>query len=87
MLKTDKIYVAGATGLVGSAIVRKLESEGYHNLITKRVELTKANKNPSGCLRGFWNQVFHHTFPITIKTLSTIYIIFKRLSHYMYGSG
>lgn len=44
MLKTDKIYIAGATGLVGSAIVRKLESEGYHNLITKRVELTKANK-------------------------------------------
>lgn len=30
---SSKIYVAGNTGLVGSAIVRKLESEGYKNLI------------------------------------------------------
>lgn len=40
MLKTDKIYVAGATGLVGSAIVRKLKSEGYENVIHHRVDLT-----------------------------------------------
>lgn len=33
MNKNAKIYVAGNTGLVGSAIVRKLESEGYNNLI------------------------------------------------------
>lgn len=31
----DKIYVAGHKGLVGSAIVRKLEAEGYRNLITR----------------------------------------------------
>src|ERR1700722_11507733 len=30
-----KIYVAGHRGLVGSAIVRKLESEGYTNLVTR----------------------------------------------------
>lgn len=35
MNKTDKIYVAGHRGLVGSAIVRKLESNGYNNLILK----------------------------------------------------
>lgn len=35
MDKNAKIYVAGHRGLVGSAIVRKLESEGYHNLITR----------------------------------------------------
>jgi GDP-L-fucose synthase len=29
----DKIYVAGHTGLVGSAIVRKLESLGYDNIV------------------------------------------------------
>jgi GDP-L-fucose synthase len=29
----SKIYVAGNTGLVGSAIVRKLEQEGYTNLV------------------------------------------------------
>jgi GDP-L-fucose synthase len=31
---SDKIYVAGHRGMVGSAIVRKLEAEGYNNLIT-----------------------------------------------------
>lgn len=31
MEKSSKIYVAGHRGMVGSAIVRKLEHEGYHN--------------------------------------------------------
>ena len=31
----SKIYVAGHKGLVGSAIIRKLESSGYKNLIVK----------------------------------------------------
>lgn len=34
MNKTDKIYVSGHTGLVGSAVMRKLISEGYTNLVT-----------------------------------------------------
>jgi len=33
--KDAKIYIAGHRGLVGSAIVRKLESEGYINMITR----------------------------------------------------
>jgi GDP-L-fucose synthase len=33
MNPSSKIYVAGHTGLVGSAIVRKLKSDGYNNLI------------------------------------------------------
>ena len=33
MDKNSKIYVAG-NGLVGSALVRKLQSEGYHNFVT-----------------------------------------------------
>ena len=33
MEKHSKIYVAGNTGLVGSAIVRKLKAEGYNNLV------------------------------------------------------
>jgi len=38
-LTTDsKIYVAGHNGLVGSAIIRKLESEGYTNIITRTFE-------------------------------------------------
>lgn len=35
MQKDSKIYVAGHTGMVGSAIVRKLRSEGFNNLILK----------------------------------------------------
>ena len=33
MKKNSKIYVAGNTGLVGSAIVKKLKEEGYKNLV------------------------------------------------------
>ena len=33
MNKSDKIYVAGHRGLVGSAIVRSLEAKGYQNVI------------------------------------------------------
>ena len=35
MEKQSKIYVAGHRGMVGSAIVRKLEQEGYSNIIYK----------------------------------------------------
>lgn len=35
MNKSDKIYVAGHNGLVGSAIVRGLEKKGYTNIITR----------------------------------------------------
>ena len=36
LTKESKIFVAGHRGLVGSAIVRKLESEGYNNLILRK---------------------------------------------------
>lgn len=35
MEKSSKIYVAGHKGMVGSAIVRELKRQGYHNLITR----------------------------------------------------
>jgi GDP-L-fucose synthase len=35
MEKQDKIYVAGHRGMVGSAIVRKLQAEGYTNIVTR----------------------------------------------------
>lgn len=34
MEKNEKVYVAGHRGMVGSAICRKLRSEGYENLLT-----------------------------------------------------
>ena len=36
MKLSDRIYVAGHTGLAGSAIVRRLRAGGYQNLITRR---------------------------------------------------
>lgn len=35
MEKKDKIYVAGHRGMVGSAIVRELQRQGYENIITR----------------------------------------------------
>ena len=35
MMKSDKIYIAGHRGLVGSAIINNLNSKGYTNLIFK----------------------------------------------------
>ncbi|MBU0696260.1 MAG: NAD-dependent epimerase/dehydratase family protein, partial [Bacteroidetes bacterium] len=35
MEKSAKIYVAGHNGMVGSAIVRKLEKEGYQNIVKR----------------------------------------------------
>jgi GDP-L-fucose synthase len=41
---SEKIFVAGHSGLVGSAIVRKLSAEGFTNLLTRsRTEVDLAN--------------------------------------------
>ena len=47
MNKDDKIYVAGHRGMVGSAIKRRLEKEGYTNIIvktSKELDLTNQAK-------------------------------------------
>ena len=44
---TDKIFIAGHKGLVGSAIFRKLKSSGYRNILVvskKNLNLTNQNK-------------------------------------------
>lgn len=52
MNKSDKIFVAGHRGLVGSAIVRRLEGEGYSRVLTRsRAELDLANQ---GAVRRFF---------------------------------
>lgn len=38
MNRADKIYLAGHRGLVGSALHRKLKSEGFENVITRELE-------------------------------------------------
>jgi GDP-L-fucose synthase len=42
MNKNSKIYVAGGTGLVGSAIIRKLKEKGYKNIVS-----TYHNREPT----------------------------------------
>lgn len=57
MKKDSKIFVAGHRGMVGSALVRKLQSEGYTNIITKsRKELDLTNQFQV-------NQFFHFERP------------------------
>lgn len=44
MEKNAKIYVAGHRGMVGSAIVRELQKQGYNNIITcthRELDLTR----------------------------------------------
>ncbi len=45
MNKTPKIYVAGHRGMVGSAIVRKLQADGYNNIVVRtHAELDLTNQ-------------------------------------------
>jgi GDP-L-fucose synthase len=54
MNRTDKIYIAGHRGLVGSAIVRQLEERGFTNLLIrthKELDLTNQAQ-----VQGFFQQ-------------------------------
>jgi GDP-L-fucose synthase len=54
MNKGEKIFVAGYRGLVGSALIRQLEREGYHNLPKRdRSQLDLADKQ---AVHGFFAQ-------------------------------
>ncbi len=47
MEKNAKIYIAGHRGLVGSALVRKLRSEGYTNLVSRPSEELDLRDGPA----------------------------------------
>lgn len=54
MEKSGKIYVAGHRGLVGSALIRKLQSEGYNDLLvrtSKELDLRRQEK-----VEGFFRE-------------------------------
>lgn len=54
MDKNNKIYIAGHRGMVGSAILRKLRSEGYPNLVYKTSsELDLRNQE---AVKGFFEE-------------------------------
>lgn len=55
MHQNSKIYIAGHTGLVGSALMRKLNAEGYTNIITRDfIDLDLRNQQ---AVFDFFNQV------------------------------
>ncbi|MEN3369215.1 MAG: GDP-L-fucose synthase [Verrucomicrobiota bacterium] len=54
MQKSDKIFIAGHRGLVGSALVRRLEQDGFTNLVTRgRAQLDLTN---AGAVADFFGQ-------------------------------
>ena len=49
------IYVAGHAGLLGSAVVRRLERDGYRSLITRR--RSELDLRDAGQVSEFFNEV------------------------------
>ena len=54
MNKSDKIFVAGHRGMVGSAIVRRLKAEGFSNLLTRDRSQLDHRRRPPDVLRRGW---------------------------------
>jgi len=54
MQKESKIYVAGHRGMVGSALVRKLEAAGYGNIITR--SSAELDLREQGAVRAFFEE-------------------------------
>lgn len=54
MEKNSKIYVSGHTGLVGSAILRRLQVLGYTPIVTRA--RTELDLRDHGAVRGFFEQ-------------------------------
>ena len=53
MEKTAKIYVAGHRGMVGSAILRELQRQGYDNLVLRthrELDLTRQTEVEKICM-------------------------------------
>ena len=54
MNHNDKIYIAGHSGLVGSAIIRELEAQGFNNLLVRtHKELNLINQSQ---VKNFFNE-------------------------------
>jgi len=54
MEKNAKIYVAGHRGMVGSALVRKLQAEGYRNILTATT--AEVNLTDQQATRAFFDE-------------------------------
>ncbi len=66
MNRSDKIFVAGKRGMVGSAIIRRLEKEGYNNIVapgSKELDL----RDQSAVNSFFENEKPDHVFLAAAK--------------------
>ena len=54
MNKSDKVYIAGHRGMVGSAIARELENAGYDNIIT--VARNEVDLTSQAAVNGFFEE-------------------------------
>ena len=66
MNKTDKIYVAGHRGMVGSAIIRRLKTDGFTNIIT-RVSTELDLRNQQAVADFFASEKPDHVFLAAAK--------------------
>src|SRR5947207_15420743 len=67
MDKSEKIFVAGHHGLVGSALVRRLEREGFHNLPKRdRSQLDLADE------RAVQNFLAHEKPAVVVVAAATV---------------
>jgi len=72
MIKNKKIYIAGHRGLVGSAIVRRLQKEGYENLLLRtRAELDLTDKKAVDDF--FANEKLAYVFLVVVKDSGIIH--------------
>ncbi len=66
MNKNSKIYISGHNGLVGSALVRELKSQGYTNIVTKNKEELDL-LNPTAVSDFFKNEKIEYVFNAAAK--------------------
>ena len=79
--KDSKIYVAGHNGMVGSAVVRELESCGYSRILKSSKELNLLNQNE---VFNFLNETRPHCIIIAAAKVGGIFANNKYRSELIY---
>ena len=82
MKKTSKIYVAGSSGMVGSAIIRKLKKDGFQNIVVSNSnDLDLRNQRDVSCFFNdnnfdfiydnlqIQNNIIHYSWKTNVKKL------------------
>ena len=64
-----KIFIAGAKGMVGSAILRELQSRGYKNIITK--DLSDLDLRNQSEVQNFFEETKPEPLPLNLATTAS----------------